>query len=903
MQKFLAIAAFIIALLLIAGSGPAWAQGATQPKLIVSAQAGYGDTGAYLMGEWLPVRVTLANPPGGASRRVTVRVSTGSASQNTLGYYQQDVDLPAQSRKEVTLYSYSSDFSHRFTVQLYEGDTQIETADATADPYEPPTGMLVAIASSDSSLMNALKGEQLGHLSTPLPQGGPGGYGYLPFLPASSATVAHISLTDIPTLSQALDSLGVIVVDDVDSGALSPEQKESIEGWVARGGMLVVTYRAGGADTLAGFDSLVPVNVSGSRTVTSLSSLSDLVATPLTTMGSATIGNASVKADPAFTASTRVLAMQDGVPVLAIREVGQGHVAYMGASPALPPLKGWDGLLALEKRIFSEHALHMSYGANLRFSPFSQSYGYYGSLMFASYGGMFELPGLELPDVWLVGGFLLLYIIIIGPINFTILRRIRRTELAWFTIPAGVVLFSVIAYMLALGSKGGNLVAIRVNAINTAEGVPVATLEQHFGLFTPLRSTYRFSLDANSAVTEMNPFGYYQTRGTDNSPVSAGGGTTTINNVNIDTWGLRSFVAEHTAVLESPLEADLHIGEGQIVGKVKNRTTGPLQDVAVIRGGAVKYIGYMSPGEEADVVLLVPIVSTVFNNSSPELVLPPPPGVAPNQSMYYSPGYSNASNAAAQREYDRKLNALSVALYPLLDGDPPTDMNVVLVAWGPSPSTRFSVDGSSILSQEQEVNVWASKARVVATQNDQPSLNSDQVPYTVYAPGNSPSLLPMGGSSSQAYTSQSNGSSTMFLLPPGQVPPNQSQSTVPQPLPTVTYGSSLPASGLFLTPYIDFYYRLPAGAQPQSLYLNFTTSNTGRPQPGSPLDVEAYNVQTGTWDNIATINSVSDVLQQTIPSPTQYVGPAGDVTIRLSSPDRTDININGTFHLALNSDK
>jgi hypothetical protein len=48
---------------------------------------------------------------------------------------------------------------------------------------------------------------------------------------------------------------------------------------------------------------------------------------------------------------------------------------------------------------------------------------------------------------------------------------------------------------------------------------------------------------------------------------------------------------------------------------------------------------------------------------------------------------------------------------------------------------------------------------------------------------------------------------------------------------------------------------------------------------------------------------VSDVLQQTIPSPTQYVGPAGDVTIRLSSPDRNDININGTFKLALNSDK
>ena len=161
------------------------------------------------------------------------------------------------------------------------------------------------------------------------------------------------------------------------------------------------------------------------------------------------------------------------------------------------------------------------------------------------------------------------------------------------------MLFSVIAYLLAVGSKGGDLVTIRVNAINTAEGVPVATLEQHVGVFSPLRSTYRFTLDANSAVTEMNPYGYYQARTPSGAPVSGGAGTTTIDNVNIDTWGLRAFVAEHTAALEAPLQADLHLGNNTIVGKVKNRTNGPLQDVALVRGDAVQYIGYIAPGEEA----------------------------------------------------------------------------------------------------------------------------------------------------------------------------------------------------------------------------------------------------------------------------------------------------------------
>jgi hypothetical protein len=56
-------------------TGSAYAQtqgGATDIRLDLSA--GYGDTGAYLIGEWLPVRVTLTNPPGGAARRVRVEV-------------------------------------------------------------------------------------------------------------------------------------------------------------------------------------------------------------------------------------------------------------------------------------------------------------------------------------------------------------------------------------------------------------------------------------------------------------------------------------------------------------------------------------------------------------------------------------------------------------------------------------------------------------------------------------------------------------------------------------------------------------------------------------------------------------------------------------------------------------
>ena len=45
---------------------------------------------------------------------------------------------------------------------------------------------------------------------------------------------------------------------------------------------------------------------------------------------------------------------------------------------------------------------------------------------------------------------MLLYTAIIGPINFLILRRINRRELAWITIPALVLLFSAITFFTGL---------------------------------------------------------------------------------------------------------------------------------------------------------------------------------------------------------------------------------------------------------------------------------------------------------------------------------------------------------------------------------------------------------------------------------------------------------------------
>ncbi len=150
------VLAMLVAILASA-TGSTFATPNAQAKVQISATGGYGGESAYLIGEWFPVRVTLNNPAGGDARRVRVAVdSVADDPGKPLETYSREVDLPVQSRKEVTLYAYSPTFNRNLDVRLLDGNTQLDKVTLTLSPYEQQTNLLVGVMSSDTSLLNAL---------------------------------------------------------------------------------------------------------------------------------------------------------------------------------------------------------------------------------------------------------------------------------------------------------------------------------------------------------------------------------------------------------------------------------------------------------------------------------------------------------------------------------------------------------------------------------------------------------------------------------------------------------------------------------------------------------------------------------------------------------------------------
>jgi hypothetical protein len=587
----------------------------------------------------------------------------------------------------------------------------------------------------------------------------------------------------------------------------------------------------------------LPVSASGTRTLSSLKGLSDLVATPLEATGQFIVPDARLRAD--LVGAPRTLAAQDGVPLVAMRDLGRGQVVYLALSPGADPLKGWDGLVPLVKRVLAEHPLSPALGAQLA--------GRYGSpgQVFDTYGTIFDLPSLDLPEPLLLTAFMLIYIVLVGPVNYMLLKRMRRAELAWVTIPAMVAVFAALAYFIGLQSKGGELLTIRGNVVHTVEGLARAETRQYLGVFSPIRRTYRLEIGSDATATEINPYGYNYYGGSGGGggggkiPVMvASGSTTTIENVNVNTWSLRSFMAESTVRVDSPLEADLRLGEGVIEGTVRNRGDTALQDVALVRGRAVQYIGFLAPGNEAPVKL--DISRAPFNNSSPVALLPLPPGVQdPSQSPSL---YGSSQDNGKQRDYNRRVQMLSTAIEPLLVDEPPSDFTVLAVAWGPSPPAEFRVLDRT--TRTEDMNVWTSRLQVGG--GTQGRITNGTLPAMQYVADENPAWRAFNG------------------------------------------------SDVSLSPFTTVQFRLPQGTQPDSLALVYKPRTS---LAGNPLEVLAFNTRTGTWDRLAEIaEGQSQESSVPVSNPRDYTGPGGDVTLRIAptvASTATEISFD-TFTLSLN---
>ncbi|HYW87242.1 MAG TPA: hypothetical protein VFB50_05705 [Chloroflexota bacterium] len=194
----------------------------------------------------------------------------------------------------------------------------------------------------------------------------PSAYDFLAALdlppPIRRARTAPLEPATIPERAQLLGSFDCLIIDNAATAQLRPEQLEAIQVWVGTGGLLITVGGATWQSTLGPLPpDLLPVEPSGLTTIQSLGSVGDLMETPLDAAGPWLVTQSRPRTDR----GARVVAAQDGIPLIVASKRGDGTIIYLGFEPTARNFRAWSGSEALWRYLLTHAAVDNGVGSSL----------------------------------------------------------------------------------------------------------------------------------------------------------------------------------------------------------------------------------------------------------------------------------------------------------------------------------------------------------------------------------------------------------------------------------------------------------------------------------------------------------------------------------------------------------
>lgn len=537
----------------------------------ITMQAEAAFDGHFKYGEWLPIFIDLEN--AGADIDGIVQVSVPFASGATV--YDTPISLPSLSRKRIVLYVVPNNFSRQLEVEFVVGNERIADSIVSVVPLAP-INYLVGLISPDRGALTLLKSVEL---------------------PGQKRTILLLdtSLQAFPEKYEGLRSFDLLVLNNTDTSAMTPDQAFALETWVRRGGRLVIGGGPGAARTLAGLpETLVPLNPDDSIKVDELPGLEAFVGVehPIQVPGPFLITSGDLQ-------SSIILASQDNTPLIIEKTSGNGFVDFVTLDLSASPFDAWSGTISFWERMISPGSAYPEWLPQ----DISVRQQAAGQMPYA----LSNLPVLDLPSAQGLALLLSLYIVAVGPLNYLVLRWRRRLHWAWITIPVITVIFSAGAFGLGYALHGTDIFINKIAVLEISESGR-AHVNNYLGVFSPSQQTYEIEVRGGGLVSPLEAY-------TDPwSSISPPGGSASVRDAHIvqgdpafirglsvNQWSLQSFMVEGIQVEMGSIDADLLLQNDRLSGRLQNETSQLIQDATIIFGGQFYALGDIATGESVSI--------------------------------------------------------------------------------------------------------------------------------------------------------------------------------------------------------------------------------------------------------------------------------------------------------------
>lgn len=552
--------------------------------------AGY--EGAARMGHWFPVAVEVFNDGGAFD--ATIELGFGGATSDRQVLRES---LPTGTRKRFLLSAYASSAN--------ASGVHVRVADSLGKTLAERTQNL-AFVPAEGAVLGAIPATSSG----------------LPSMPGASSEawdgsirIARMDPAYFPENPLALEGLGGLYLHSDRLASFRPAQVDALLAWVHNGGHLVLALeQVTGADSAPALKSLLPIQPRNSGAIVVGPALLEWIrsapARPSHGFESPSPRLRSRKGkdedqpprsgrlfqtapgdglDRGLESSTvlgplapnaRPMISAGGTTIASTRAVGWGRVTLLGWNPEREPLRGaaagghfWAALFGVPPQLLTSEA------------SLTWAEPMFDDVMSA----LVETEQVrKLPIVSLLA-LLVVYLVVIGPFDRWLVRRLRKPMLTWVTFPAYVVAFSLMLYAIGFHLRAGKT---EWNEIHLADLHPLGTNGAVVGVrgrtygsvYSPSNERYALSLDRDSAGFRR-PFGEMDLVGGNSGLLSRGKAEGMDAELFVPIWTSRTAAAEWAGTATAPFEAALS-ADG---ANVSFRNTGPdrITAIWVVESGLV----------------------------------------------------------------------------------------------------------------------------------------------------------------------------------------------------------------------------------------------------------------------------------------------------------------------------
>ena len=503
------------------------------------------------VGAWMAIEVHLRND--GPAIAGELRLAGGVQGRTRFG---TPVDLPTQSDKTFRLYAQPPAFGNEVEISLVDASTTIATTKAKFTGHDPNQMVVGIVAERPGGIIGDLD--------------------LLPNMNNLAPLTIGLDIADLPTRLEAWNTLDRLIWQDADSSRLSQEQRDALRGWIAGGGRLVIVGGTAGPSTLSALpDAILPYRPTATTDVAPASLQALLGELPKDATDLPALSGTLMEGTPLAAVGDQVVAAE--------RSYGSGAVTLIGFDPTAAWMSGTRTAEGLWRRVIPTRAV-----SGLVIGDDSQI------VSAAS-----QLPSLALPPV---GGLIALlgaYILLIGPLNYLVLRRLDKREWAWVTMPVLIAGFAVGAYAFGSLLRGSDLIVNEVAIVRGAPGATEGAAQAYLGIFSPTRGAYQVRVPGG-ALLSAPANGDFSPDGSSSTLDVLQGDPARVRDLNVGFGTLRTIRAE-TAVAVPLVTADLRLENGRLKGTVTNGSDKPLLKPAVVLGGTVAKLDDLAPGATATV--------------------------------------------------------------------------------------------------------------------------------------------------------------------------------------------------------------------------------------------------------------------------------------------------------------